>query len=57
VIAQELREFEYEISPGGRVKYSAPEGLFDDAVCALALAQYCREHRKYAYDTSGAWIG
>ncbi|KKK81338.1 hypothetical protein LCGC14_2814490, partial [marine sediment metagenome] len=38
VIRQELETFEYEYSRTG-VKYSAPEGLNDDAVCALALAQ------------------
>ena len=36
-IAQELREFEYTYSRTG-VKYSAPDGLHDDCVCALALA-------------------
>ena len=37
-ITRELRTFRYELSPGGRVKYSAPEGLHDDCVCALAMA-------------------
>ena len=36
-IAQELRDFEYEYTRTG-VRYSAPEGLHDDCVCALALA-------------------
>jgi hypothetical protein len=36
-IAQELREFEYQYTRTG-VRYSAPEGLNDDCVCALALA-------------------
>ena len=35
-IASELRQFEYEYSPGGRVKYSAPGGQYDDAVCLAA---------------------
>jgi hypothetical protein len=37
VLAQELRDFEYEHTRTG-VRYSAPPGLHDDCVCALALA-------------------
>lgn len=37
VIVNELESFEYEYTRTG-VRYSAPEGLHDDAVCALALA-------------------
>jgi phage FluMu gp28-like protein len=37
VIADELGNFEYEYTRTG-VKYSAPSGMHDDAVCALALA-------------------
>jgi hypothetical protein len=36
-IVAELEAFEYEYSRAG-VRYSAPEGLHDDCVCALALA-------------------
>lgn len=36
-IVNELESFEYEYYRGG-VRYSAPEGLHDDCVCALALA-------------------
>jgi phage FluMu gp28-like protein len=36
-VAQELRDFEFEHSRAG-VRYSAPAGLHDDCVCALALA-------------------
>ena len=36
-ITNELEVFEYEYTRTG-VKYSAPEGLHDDCVCALALA-------------------
>jgi len=36
-IRTELEEFEYQYTRTG-VKYSAPEGLHDDCVCALALA-------------------
>ncbi len=41
-IRDELDTFEYEYTRTG-VRYSAPEGLHDDCVCALALAQRCRE--------------
>lgn len=37
VIVDELSNFEYEYTSTG-VKYSAPNGAHDDAVCALALA-------------------
>jgi hypothetical protein len=37
VLANELRAFEYVYTRTG-VQYSAPEGLYDDAVCSLALA-------------------
>jgi phage FluMu gp28-like protein len=42
VLVQELEAFEYEYRRTG-VSYSAPEGLHDDAVCALALAV---QHRR-----------
>lgn len=38
VIVSELEAFEYEYTRTG-VKYSAPEGMHDDCVCALALAR------------------
>lgn len=38
VIRHELETFEYTYTRTG-VRYSAPEGLHDDAVCALALAE------------------
>jgi hypothetical protein len=41
-IRDELDTFEYEYTRTG-VKYSAPPGLHDDCVCALALAKRCRE--------------
>jgi hypothetical protein len=37
VLISELEEFEYEYTRTG-VRYSAPEGFYDDYVCALALA-------------------
>lgn len=41
VVRQELEQFEFELTRVG-VKYSAPDGYFDDCVCALALANMCR---------------
>ena len=38
IIVTELEQFEYELTRTG-VRYSAPEGLHDDCVCSLALAQ------------------
>lgn len=40
VITSELEIFEYVYTKNG-VKYSAPDGLHDDAVCSLALARRC----------------
>lgn len=39
IIAEELKSFEYEFTRSG-VKYSAPNGMHDDTVCALALANF-----------------
>ena len=41
VLVSELETFEYTYTRTG-VRYSAPEGLHDDCVCALALALRCR---------------
>jgi len=38
ILRSELESFEYEYTRTG-VTYTAPEGLFDDCVCALALAR------------------
>jgi len=38
-ITTELESFEYELTRTG-VRYSAPGGLHDDCVCALALANH-----------------
>jgi hypothetical protein len=44
VLINELEAFEYETSPTGYVRYSAPEGLHDDCVIALALAWFSKTH-------------
>lgn len=45
VISAELESFEYEYTASG-VKYSAPPGLHDDAVCALALAVAAKRRQR-----------
>lgn len=45
VIVNELESFEYVYTRTG-VQYSAPEGMHDDAVCALALAVRRRNTRR-----------
>ena len=47
VIVHELEAFEYEYTRAG-VRYSAPAGLHDDAVCALALV--CSAVRQHIGD-------
>jgi len=42
VLENELKAYTYELTPGGNVRYGAPEGLHDDAVTALALALWGR---------------
>lgn len=37
-VADELDEFEYVFTPGGRVKWAVPEGMHDDRAMSLALA-------------------
>jgi hypothetical protein len=46
----ELKVFEYTLSPSGVISYSAPEGMHDDAVMALALANWARQSI-----TAGTW--
>jgi len=40
ILIEELKQFSYSISPGGRIIYGAPEGKHDDCVIALALANW-----------------
>lgn len=37
-LVNELKAFDYEITPSGAMRYGAPEGVHDDCVMALALA-------------------
>jgi hypothetical protein len=45
-LTAELEAFEFEYRAGG-VRYSAPEGMHDDGVCALALANHMRSEVTY----------
>ena len=40
ILIQELKDYESEEGKGNHVRYSAPEGKFDDCVTALALAYW-----------------
>jgi hypothetical protein len=46
VLIDELEAYEYEILTSGSFRYSAPPGLHDDAVTALALANWNFEYIK-----------
>lgn len=49
-LLQELEEYTYIYTQHGNVKYTAPKGMFDDCVVALALA--CLELKKMPYLTA-----
>ena len=44
VVKNELKSFAYEQRPNGGFSYSAPEGMHDDCVTALALADWGRRN-------------
>lgn len=48
-LIDELKRFQYEITPSGLVRYGAPPGKHDDCVIALALAYH-------AYSGSLGWV-
>jgi hypothetical protein len=52
-LVDELESFQYEYREHG-VRYSAPEGLHDDGVCALALAVHCRANHRPVASYGGA---
>jgi hypothetical protein len=43
VVVNELRQFEYRITPSRNVVYGAPDGAHDDCVISLALAYYAMQ--------------
>jgi hypothetical protein len=51
-LINELEAFEYDYTASG-VKYSAPDGLHDDGVCALALAVHCRNRIRLLHGRRG----
>ena len=53
-LRNELETFEYEYTRTG-VKYSAPSGLHDDGVCALALAVEARRTKPHEIAIGGSW--
>ena len=46
----ELKRYEYQITPRGNITYNAPTGYHDDCVIALALANA----QRYQFKWSGA---
>lgn len=44
VLVNELETYAYEIGPTGNIRYSAPEGMHDDCVISLALADWANRH-------------
>jgi hypothetical protein len=56
-IQSELEAYEYEVGRTGRVSYSAPAGLHDDCVIALALAALRHDRVKVAGQIKVEWVG
>jgi len=52
VLTNELKRFEYQISPSGHITYGAPAGYHDDCVMALALAN----HRRWEQESCGRML-
>jgi hypothetical protein len=49
VVVDELRQFEYKISPSRNVIYGAPEGAHDDCVISLALVWYAVQMQMFQH--------
>ncbi|HMP78655.1 MAG TPA: terminase family protein [Pirellulaceae bacterium] len=47
VVTDELKRYEYEITPNGSITYNAPCGYHDDCVIALALSNSARHCLKF----------
>jgi len=47
ILTNELKRYEYEITPNGSITYNAPSGYHDDCVIALALANSARFQFKW----------
>jgi hypothetical protein len=51
-LLNELKSFEYELTSGGNLRYSAPQGFYDDCVISLALACWKCDGQKIEIKTS-----
>ena len=49
-LINELRIFEYQMSPSGNLRYSAPAGYHDDFIISLALANWIRQTQPVAWE-------
>ena len=50
ILMSELEVFGFEMSAAGNLRYSAPEGLHDDAVIALGLVNYgLKSNREFSF--------
>ena len=52
VLTNEMKRYEYVISPSGGITYGAPSGYHDDCVMALALAN----HRRWESENVGRML-
>ncbi len=52
VLTNEMKRYEYVISPSGGISYGAPSGYHDDCVIALALAN----HRRWVTENCGRML-
>lgn len=52
VLTNEMRRYEYAISPSGGISYNAPAGYHDDCVMSLALAN----HRRWEAESCGSML-
>lgn len=52
VLRKELESYEYKMTEAGRVQFSAPTGFHDDAVIALALANWGADKEQFMYKFS-----
>jgi len=52
ILTNEMKRYEYEISPSGGITYNAPSGYHDDCVMSLALAN----HGRWEAESSGRML-
>lgn len=53
ILVSELQAYEMERLPSGMLRYSAPHGMHDDTVMALAIAWYSQHMRVETYTSIG----